>query len=345
MMFYALVLVLALVCLQWGQIDAYQMGSSSSSSNNALARHIANGHRMLGKSSEKITNGANIGGASATSSSTKLFADMAISPVVTGMALSKTIEMNDITKTMQKDGIKVYSLCVGEPDYPPPAEVVAATGDAASSGKTTYTAVNGGVDLRGEIVNDYNKRKGTNFLPDQVTIANGAKQAICQTLMTIVAPGQEVIIPAPFWTSYPDMVKLVSGVPVIINTKMEDSFQLSASELRVTLEKHPKVTCIILCNPSNPTGQVTSAKYQQEIANVLLDFPQVNVISDEIYERLTYDDDKPHTSFATLPGMADRTVTVNGFSKSHAMTGFRLGYTISPSFVAKQLLKVMKAIK
>jgi aspartate/methionine/tyrosine aminotransferase len=261
-----------------------------------------------------------------------------IAPLVNDIALSKTIEMHALTMEMKREGKTVYSLCVGEPDYEPPVEVAEAVAFAASSGMTKYTGVAGEAGLREAIAADLTSRKSTPFKADQVVVSNGAKQAVMQTLLTLVAAGEEVLIPAPYWTSYPDMVQLCNAKAVIVQTTAEENYNMSPEALRAALEAHPKVSCIILCNPSNPSGCVADRASLEALSKVLLDFPNVAILSDEIYERLTYDVE--HTSFAALPGMMDRTVVVNGFSKSHSMTGYRVGYAAAPPAVAKAIGKL-----
>eukprot|EP01036_Dinobryon_divergens_P031574 gene31574-41001_t len=185
------------------------------------------------------------------------------------MALSKTIEIHSLTKKMERDGLQVFSLCVGEPDYQPPSEVVEATAIAL----------------------DLSERKNTPYTADQIVVSNGAKQAVLQALMAVVSPGDSVIIPAPYWTSYPDMVKICGGVPHIIPTLAEENYELSASALESALQSCANPTCVILCNPSNPSGCVSSLESFQKLAKVFEKYPQV---------------------------------TVNGFSKSHSMTGYRI---------------------
>ena len=218
-----------------------------------------------------------------------------LSPMVENMAVSKTIEIHALTKEMEKNGQTVYSLCVGEPDYDPPQEVLDATAKAANDGFTKYTAVNGDADLRQAIADDLFTRKGTKYTADQIVVANGAKQSVIQTLLSVVCPGDDVIIPAPYWPSYPDMVKMCGARPVIVDSTAANGYIMTASSLRATLEAHPKATCMIFCNPSNPTDL-------EQMVEVLQDFPKVLLLSDEIYERLTYD--IPHVSVASLPGMS-----------------------------------------
>jgi len=262
--------------------------------------------------------------------------------MVSAMAVSKTIAIHSLTKAMEADGLTVFSLCVGEPDYQPPPQVVRATGDAAVQGITKYTAVAGEAKLRKAIVDDLKKRKGTLYTPEQIVVSNGAKQAVIQTLLSIVSPGDSVLVPAPYWPSYPDMVKMCGAKVVTVETRPEDGYLLTAQGLREALENNPLTTCLIFCNPSNPTGGVHNQKRLEELAKVLLDFPQVVIIADEIYERLTYD--MPHVSFAAIPGMLDRTVVVNGFSKSHSMTGYRIGYSASPTYIASAVGKLQSQL-
>lgn len=196
--------------------------------------------------------------------------------------------------------------------------------------------------MRKAICKDLSTRKQTTYTPEQIVVANGAKQAVIQALLCIVKPGDEVILPKPYWPSYPDMVKLCYSKPVYTPSTAADSYLLSPTVLRSTLESNPNVKCIILCNPSNPTGAVYNKEQLQGLAKVLLDFPSVIVIADEIYERLTYD--VPHVSFASIDGMYDRTVVINGFSKSHSMTGYRIGYSASPVDIAKAIGKLQSQL-
>ena len=171
-------------------------------------------------------------------------------------------------RLLNNTGLTVYSLCVGEPNYQPPPEVIAATIEAANKGVTKYTAVGGTADLRTAISADLERRKSVKYAPEQIVVSNGAKQAVMQALLAVVDYGDDVIVPAPYWTSYPDMVKLCNANPVVMKTTPEDGYAISPRTLRKTLERYPKVSCIILCNPSNPTGCVMDAKTLKEIAQV-----------------------------------------------------------------------------
>eukprot|EP01041_Mallomonas_annulata_P004197 gene4197-8348_t len=265
-------------------------------------------------------------------------ASQELNPMVENMAVSKTIAMHSQTKALEKEGIKVYSLCVGEPDYDPPFEVIQATGEAAANGHTKYTSVNGDADLREAIAKDLYQRKNTKYTPEQIVVSNGAKQAVFQGLLAVVKPGDEVIVPAPYWPSYPDMVKMCYATPVILDTFPENGYNIDPQALRTLLTSNPKISCIILCNPSNPTGGVSDGPTLEAMAAVFRDFPKVRIISDEIYERLTYG--IQHVSFSALPDMMDRTIVINGFSKSHSMTGYRIGYSASPLYIAKACSKI-----
>jgi aspartate/methionine/tyrosine aminotransferase len=265
-----------------------------------------------------------------------------LSPLIQGVSVSKTIEIHALTKEMESAGMEVFSLCVGEPDYQPPPEVITAISEAAKKGNTKYTAVTGTADLREAIADDLEKRKGVKYGADQIVVSSGAKQSIIQALLCVVRPGESVLIPSPYWTSYPDMAKICNAEPLIIETSPQDGYALSSETLRTALENNPTISAVIMCNPSNPTGCVMSREQQAALAEVLMDFPKVTIISDEIYEHLTYSVD--HTSFASLPGMLDRTVVVNGFSKSHSMTGLRVGYAAAPLHVARACGKLQSQL-
>lgn len=268
--------------------------------------------------------------------------EIELNPLLAGIQPSKTVEIFSLVKQMQADGIEVTSLCVGEPDYLPPQAILDAVVEAVQAGQTRYTAVTGTLELRQAIAEDLNKRKNVKYDPKtEIVVGNGAKQSVFQGIMAVAGGGDEVIVPAPHWP-YPEMVKLTGAQPVIVNTRPETGYLLTADELRTALENHPKAKLLILCNPSNPTGGVYGSQHLQELVNVLQDFPSVVVMSDEIYERLVYEGDCP--SLAAQPGMFDRTITINGFSKSHAMTGMRLGYLAAPARIASAVSKIQSQL-
>jgi aspartate/methionine/tyrosine aminotransferase len=267
---------------------------------------------------------------------------LSLNPLLDTIQPSKTVEIFSLVKQMEADGIEVTSLCVGEPDYPPPQAVLDAVVDAVRNGRTRYTAVTGTLELRQAIANDLKRRKGLTYDPlTEIVVGNGAKQSVFQGIMAIAGGGDEVLVPAPHWP-YPEMVKLTGATPVIVNTRPETGYLLTGYELRETLRNHPKIKMVILCNPSNPTGGVFDQAQLSELVKVLQDYPSVAVLSDEIYERLVYEGDCP--SFAAQPGMFDRTITINGFSKSHAMTGLRIGYLAAPARIAKAASKIQSQL-
>ena len=232
---------------------------------------------------------------------------------------------------MEANGLKVTSLCVGEPDFPPPKAVMEASIRAIENSETKYTAVTGTARLRSAIAKDLADRKGLNYESSEILVSNGAKQSVFQGIMALCGPGDEVIVPAPYWPSYPEMVSLAGASPVIVSSSIDNKFLIDPAKLEAAIT--PKTKLLIFCNPSNPTGSVHSAKLMKEIAQVLEKHPNVAVLSDEIYERLVYTPSNPHVSFAAIPGMMGRTLTVNGFSKAYAMTGLRLGYLAAPKKV------------
>lgn len=257
-----------------------------------------------------------------------------LNPLIATILPSKTVEIFSLVKELESQGQQVTSLCVGEPDFAPPQVILDAAAKACLDGDTKYTAVTGTVPLRRAISHDLQSRKGLTYNPmTEIVVANGAKQAVYQAILATVGIGDAVLIPAPYWPSYPEMVRLAGAEPIIVPTRAEDGFLLTPTALRTALEQqsHP-VKLLIFCNPSNPTGGVHDATRLQELAAVLQDFPDVRVLSDEIYERLCYTGyDCP--SMATY--LYDRTLVINGFSKAYAMTGFRLGYLAAPAPYAK----------
>jgi aspartate/methionine/tyrosine aminotransferase len=261
--------------------------------------------------------------------------------LVASVKVSKTVEIFSLVKEMQASGTEVTSLCVGEPDFLPPAAVLDAARQAIEDGDTRYTAVTGTAQLRKAIADDLKRRKGVQYNPNtEIVVANGAKQCVYQGILAVVGTGDQVLIPAPYWPSYPEMVALVGGVPVFIPTHAKDGFLLTPEALEEALQQNPKTKLLILCNPSNPTGGVHDETRLQELAAVLQNYPKVAVLADEIYDRLVYDGDCP--SFAKF--LWDRTLTVNGFSKAYAMTGMRLGYLAAPAHMAKAVTTIQSQL-
>jgi aspartate/methionine/tyrosine aminotransferase len=279
-----------------------------------------------------------------------------INPLLSNVKVSATVQIFSQVKQMQAEGIDVTSLCVGEPDFPPPQAILNAASRAILDCDTRYTAVTGTSPLREAIASDLKERKGISYNPvNEIVVGNGAKQCVYQGVLATSGVGDAVIIPAPYWPSYPEMVTLAQATSIILPTKEEDGYLINPQSLRECIEKNieedhngdgtTNIKLLILCNPSNPTGGVHSKAQLEEIANVLDDYPQIAILADEIYERLVYkeggsddngDDDDDHVSFASISdSMYQRTMTINGFSKAYAMTGMRLGYMAAPQHLAK----------
>jgi aspartate aminotransferase len=251
----------------------------------------------------------------------------AISRIVQALEPSATLAMAAKAKQLKTAGKKVYDFSVGEPDFNTPEHICRAAVQAMRAGHTHYTQASGIPELRAAIAKQYQSRHGLEYSPAQVIVSNGAKHSLHNVLTALCNPGDEVIIPAPYWVSYAELVKLTGGKPVIVETQEAEDFKLSPGQLRAVIT--PKTTVLLLCSPSNPTGSMYAPEELGALADVAIEH-DLMVISDEIYERLTYGGRK-FASFATLrPDLAERTVTVNGVSKAYAMTGWRIGWTLSP---------------
>lgn len=251
-------------------------------------------------------------------------AQYAVSPLVAGVATSKTVAIFSQTSDMKSRGETVNAaLCVGQPDFAPPRAVLEATAEAAAKGLTTYTALLGTLELRTAICDYLRTKKGVEYAPDEVMVSGGGKQAIYEALVALCQQGDEVVIPAPYYTSYPDMVGLASATAVVVPTLASDGYLPTVAALEGAMCERTRI--LILCNPCNPTGAVIPEARLEEIAAVLRrpEYAHVLVLSDEIYEAITYG--VRHVSFAALAGMKPRTLTINGFSKAYSMTGYRLG--------------------
>ncbi len=260
------------------------------------------------------------------------------------MELEKLV--NPRVKDIQISGIRKISnlvaqykgaitLTIGQPDFPTPEHIMHAAERAIAEQRTTYTPNAGLPELRQAIAGFVQSKYGLSYsAADEIIVTTGASEALDITLRTILTEGSEVIIPGPIYPGYEPLVRLCGGVPVYVDTR-ESGFKLTAELLAPHLTE--KTRCIILCYPSNPTGRVLTEREQQELAQ-LLDGRELFVISDEIYSELIYD--APHRSFAALPGMRDKTIVINGLSKSHSMTGWRIGYTLAPAYLSQHMVKV-----
>ncbi|KAG7358398.1 aspartate aminotransferase [Nitzschia inconspicua] len=263
-----------------------------------------------------------------------------LNPILQQVQPSKTVEIFSLVKDMEAAGETVTSLCVGEPDFLPPKAVLEAATQAIVDGDTRYTAVTGTLALRKAIAADLQRRKGVTYQPTEIVVGNGAKQCVYQGILATCGEGDKVLVPAPYWPSYPEMVKVVGAEPVVVETTSNNGYLITPEDLRRTLQENPDIKLIILCNPSNPTGGVYHLEQLKAIAEVLKNFPNVLVLADEIYERLVYDGECP--AFASL--LFDRTLTVNGFSKAYAMTGLRLGYVAAPQPLAKAITTIQSQL-
>lgn len=257
-----------------------------------------------------------------------------ISRLIQALEPSATLAMAGKAKELKAAGKTVYDFSVGEPDFITPEHIRRAAADAMNAGHTHYTAVAGVPELRAAIARRYQERHGLEYSPQQVIVSNGAKHSLHNVFTVLCDPGDEVIIPAPYWVSYAELVKLTGAKPVIVETKEADDFKLTPAALRAAIT--PKSRLLLICSPSNPTGSLYSPEELAALADVVLEKDLV-VVADEIYERLVYGGHR-FASFATVrPDLAERTITVNGVSKAYAMTGWRIGWTLSPLAVAKAM--------
>jgi aspartate aminotransferase len=247
---------------------------------------------------------------------------------------SATLAMAARASALAASGIDVIDLSVGEPDFPTPEHICRAAEAAIRAGRTKYTPAAGIPDLRKAVAADYSRRSGLAVTPAQVVVSSGAKHALHNAFTALVDPGDEVIVPAPYWVSYGELVKLAGGRPVLVETRIEDDFKLSPAALRAALT--PRSRILLLCSPSNPTGVVYTPDELRALADVAVE-ANLAVVADEIYDQLVFDG-RQSPSFPTLrPGLADRTVVVAGVSKTYSMTGWRIGWTISPEPLAKAI--------
>ncbi len=243
---------------------------------------------------------------------------------------SATLAMAQKSNELKAQGIDVISLSVGEPDFNTPDHIKEAAKKAIDNNFSFYSPVAGYLELRKAIVEKLKTENGLTFTPAQIVCANGAKQAICNVLLSVVGRGDEVIIPAPFWVSYPEMVKIADGTPVIVYSDIENDFKITPAQLEAVIT--PKTKVLILCSPSNPTGSVYTRDELKALVEVLVKYPDIIILSDEIYEHINYLD--KHVSIAEFPEVFERTVVVNGVSKGYAMTGWRLGWIAAPKWIA-----------
>ena len=254
---------------------------------------------------------------------------------------SITLEITAKAKELKEKGVDIASFGAGEPDFNTPSNIIKAAYDAMESGKTKYTATSGILELRQAVCDKFKKDNNLEYEPSQIIISTGAKQSLANAFLAILNPGDEVIIPTPYWVSYPELVKIAGGIPVYCNCKEENDYKYTLQDLNDILSD--KTKAILINSPNNPTGSI----YNKEELELIANFAKENdilIISDEIYEKLIYDDEK-HISIASLSEDAlNRTIVINGLSKSYAMTGWRIGYSASNKEIAKLMSSLQSHI-
>ena len=250
---------------------------------------------------------------------------------------SQTLKISGRAKQLAREGVSVVSLSAGEPDFKTPAHICNAAIEAITDGFHGYTMNTGMPELREAVAKKLKRDNDLTYNADQIVLSNGAKQSIGFSLLATINPGDEVLIPAPYWVSYPEMVKMAQGIPKPVRTSFADQFKMTSEQLREHITQ--KTKALILCSPSNPTGTCYTLKELKDIAEVLKDYPEILIFSDEIYEFIVFNGE--HVSILNAaPELKDRTVLINGFSKGFAMTGWRLGYAAGPKPIIDALAKI-----
>jgi aspartate aminotransferase len=259
-----------------------------------------------------------------------------LSARLAGLSPSETLAMSQKSNELKAQGVDVINLSVGEPDFNTPDHIKAAAKKAIDDNFSFYSPVPGYPDLRKAIVDKLKRENNLDYTADQIIVSNGAKQSVCNVLLSIIGQGDEVIVPAPYWVSYVEMVKLAEGSNVIITAGIDQDFKITPAQLEAAIT--PKTKAFILCSPSNPTGSVYSRDELKSLADVLAKYPNVIVLADEIYEHINYIG--KHESIAQFDAIRDRVVVINGVSKAYAMTGWRIGFIAAPMWIAKACNKL-----
>ena len=252
------------------------------------------------------------------------------------LAPSATLAMSQRSNEMRAQGIDVVNMSVGEPDFNTPDHIKEAGKKAIDDNFSKYSPVPGYLVLREAIADKLKRENGLEYTPSEIIVGTGGKQGVCNTILALVNPGDEVVIPAPYWVSYPQMVKLAGGEPVIVSTGIESDFKMTPEQLENAITEKTKL--LIICSPSNPTGSVYSKDELEALARVVMSHDDLFVLSDEIYEHINYIDQ--NHSLAEFPGMRERVVIANGASKAYAMTGWSLGWVAGPEWIVKGLNKL-----
>lgn len=254
-----------------------------------------------------------------------------VRPSATGAVLARATELI-------REGRHIIRLGAGEPDFDTPEFIKAAAIDAIRRGETRYTPVGGGAELKAAIVEKFRRDNGLDFDPAQVLVSGGAKQSLFNLCLAVLGPGDEAIVPAPYWVSYPEMVRLASAEPVIVETSMAEDFKMTPAGLEAALS--PRTRLVFINSPGNPTGSAYSAEELVALGTVLESWPDVCIVSDDIYEHIYWGSTPYTTLAAACPSLKERTVTVNGVSKAYAMTGWRIGYAAGPEWLISAMTTV-----
>ena len=244
--------------------------------------------------------------------------------------------MSQRSSELKAQGVDVINMSVGEPDFNTPDHIKLAAHRAIDENYSRYSPVPGYPELKAAIADKLKHENNLDYAPSQILCSNGAKQSVCNTIMALIGQGDEVIIPAPYWVSYPQMVLLAEGTPVFVEATIEQDFKITPAQLEAAIT--PRTKALILCSPSNPTGSVYTRDELEGLKNVLVNHPDIIVIADEIYEHINYVGH--HESIAQFPEIKDRTVIINGVSKAYAMTGWRIGFIAAPEWIVKACNKL-----
>ena len=255
---------------------------------------------------------------------------------VNNLSASATLAMAAKARELRSKGVDVIGLSLGEPDFNIPEFIKEAAVKAINDNYNSYTPVDGYVDLKKAISRKFSRDNNLNYSPSQIVVSTGAKQSIANVIEAMINPGDEVILLAPFWVSYSAMIEICGGIPVIVKSDITSNFKVTASKIKDNITSKTKM--IIVNSPNNPSGSVYNENELRQIGNMLMDYPKIFVLSDEIYEHINYG--VKHFSFASIPEMYDRTITVNGVAKAFAMTGWRIGYLGAPEWLAKACTKL-----
>ena len=259
-----------------------------------------------------------------------------ISQRIQSLSQSQTLAMSQKSSELKAQGIDVINLSVGEPDFHTPEHIKEAAKRAVDENFTFYTPVPGYMSLRKAVAEKLRRENGLDFAPEQIVVSGGAKQALCNVILSTINPGDEVIIPTPAWVSYVEMVKLAEGKNVLVPVDIKQDFKITPEQLEAAIT--PKTRMVLICSPSNPTGSVYSKDELQGLVNVIAKYPNILVLADEIYEHINFTGS--FTSLGTFKEIADRVVIINGVSKAYAMTGWRIGYCAAPLAIAKACTKL-----